>query len=176
MLLRHVIARVLDDALARPQRQVQPSVARIALLKTLDDAQRVKIVIEPQTVMAQAIIQRAFPCMPERWMPDVMDERKRLGKVDIKIECGRDVASHLRDLHRVSQAAAEMVRCATREYLRLTRQPAERARLHNAVAVALKGRAIVAGGSRKRTSREHALVFTEDTQGMQVVNHRLSVA
>ncbi len=83
MLERRVIARVLDDALACSQRQVQPSVSRIALLKALDDAQRMKIVIKSQTVMAQAIIQRTFPCMPERRMPDVMHQGKRLGEVDI---------------------------------------------------------------------------------------------
>ena len=86
------------------------------------------------------------------------------------------MARHLRDLHGMGQATAEMVRGATGEHLRLTCEAAKGARLHDTVAVPLKGCAIVAGGRRKGTDREHALVFTEDTQGMQVVDHRLSVA
>jgi len=74
---------------------------------------------EVQTVMAQAIIQRTFARMPERWMPNVMHQGKRLGQIDIKIERGGGVPGHLRDLHGVGQAAPEMIRCATRKHLRL---------------------------------------------------------
>ena len=83
---------------------------------------------------------------------------------------------HLHHFDGVGQAAAKVVRRAAGKHLRLARQPAERACLDNTVAIALKGGTIVAGWRRMRTCREHALVFAKDTQGMQVVNHRLSVA
>ena len=149
MLRRAVVARVLDDAFARAQRQVQPAVARVALLEALDDAQRMQVVVEAQAVTLQAVVQRALAGVPERRMPDVVHQRQRLGQIDIQSERAGDVARNLRDLDRVRQAAAKVVRGAAGEDLRLARQPAKRARLHDAVAVALE-RAC----GRRRQARE----------------------
>ncbi len=135
-----------------------------------------QIVIEPQPMLPQAIIQRSLPCMPKRRMPDIMHQRQRLGQVHIEIQRRRNVPRHLRDLHRMRQPAAKVIRRAAGKHLRLARQPAKRARLHHAIAVTLKRRAVVAGGRWKFADRKPALVFTEDTAGMQIVNHRLSVA
>ncbi len=46
MLLDVVVARVLDDALAHAERQVQSAMRGVALLKVLDDAQRMQVVVE----------------------------------------------------------------------------------------------------------------------------------
>ena len=45
---------------------------------------------------------------------------------------------HLRDLNRVCQPVAEMIAESRRENLGLTLQPPERARVNDAIAVALK--------------------------------------
>jgi hypothetical protein len=47
--------------------------------------------------------------------------------------------------------------------------------LDDAIAVALKGRAVVAGGRGKCAQGEPALVFAEDTTGVKMGSHRLRV-
>ena len=64
-----------------------------------------------------------------------------------------------------------MVGGAAGEDLCLARETAKGARLHHAVAVALKGGAVIAGWSWIRPHREFALVFSEDTAGVQVMDH-----
>ncbi len=176
MFLRRVIARVLDDAFAGTERKVQAAVASVALLKALDDAKRVQVVIEAQAVMAQALVQRAFSGMSEGRVADVVDQGKGLSEVYVEIEGRGDVSRHLRDLHGMRETATEVVGGTTREDLRLARETTECARLHDTVTVALERHAIIAGGRREGTARKSALVLAEDTECMQVVNHRLSVA
>jgi hypothetical protein len=167
---------MLDDAFAGTERKVQPAMARVALLKALDDPQCMKIVIKSHAVMPEALIQRTLAGMPERRMANVMYKGKRLSQINIEIECRSDVPSDLRHLHGMRQTAAEMIRCAAGEHLRLTCETAERARLNYTVAVALKRRPIVAGRGNELTLRERVFLFAKDTQGMQIVNHRCSVA
>ena len=72
MLLRCVIARVLDDTLAHPQRQVQSAMCRIPVFEVLHDAQSVQIVIKPQSVRLKAAVQCTLAGMAEGRMPDIV--------------------------------------------------------------------------------------------------------
>jgi hypothetical protein len=71
----------------------------------------------------------------------------------------------------MSEAAAKVVRSAAGKDLGLAGETAKGARLHDAVAVTLKGGATIRKRRRKHACREQALVFAEDTTGMQVVSH-----
>ena len=57
---------------------------RVPLFKVLNNSQRMQIVVEPQSMPLQAAIQRTFPCMPKRRVPDIMRQRKRLCEVTIE--------------------------------------------------------------------------------------------
>ena len=78
-----VVTRVLHDALARGQCQVQSAMARISLLEALDDPQRMKVVIEAEAVALQAGIKCALPGVAKRRVPDIMHQRQRLRKIDV---------------------------------------------------------------------------------------------
>ena len=113
---------------------------RVALLKVLDNAQRMQIVVESQPMAFQAFIQSALAGMAERRMADIVNQRQRLGQVLVQPQRLGDAARNLHHFNGVGQAAAKVVRRAAGKYLRLARQPAKRARLHNAFPVALKRR------------------------------------
>ncbi len=139
-LLGAIVARVLDDSFAHAQRQVQPAMRRVALLEVLHDAQRVQVVVEAQPVPLQAFIQRAFPGVPERRVADVVDQRQRLCQVLVQPQRLGHAARDLYHFDGVRQPAAKMVGGAAGKHLRLARQPAKRARLHNPFAVPLERR------------------------------------
>ena len=135
------------------ERQVQAAMAGVALLEVLDDAQRVQVVVEAQAVALQAVVQRALAGVAERRVADVVDQRERLRQVVVQAERGGDLAGDLRDLDGVGQAAAEVVGGAAGKDLRLARQAAKGAGLHDAVAVALEGGAAVARAAPGRRAR-----------------------
>ena len=126
MLLRRVVVRVLHDPFPHRERQVQPAKLQMPILEMLHDAQRVQIVIEAQPMPLERLIEGPFPGMPKRRMPDVMRQRQRLGQVLVQAQRPRDGARNLRHFHSVGQPAAEMIRPAVREHLRLRPQAAER--------------------------------------------------
>ena len=138
MLGGAVIVRVLDDALADFEGQVQAAKLRVAQLHLLDRAQRLQVVVEELAMLAHQQVERALAGVPERRMPDVVHQRQRLGQVDIQVELRCDGARDLRDLDGVRQASAKVVGVAAGEDLRLVFQPAEGARVDDAVAVTLK--------------------------------------
>ena len=76
-----VVARVLDDALAHAQRQIESAMRGVPLLEVLDDAQRVNIVVEAAAVTAQAAVERPLSSVAEGRMTDVVDECERFGEV-----------------------------------------------------------------------------------------------
>ena len=86
-----------------------PGKSKIALLELLDDPQRVQIVIKVVAVLAHAQIQLLFSRMPKRRMPDVMNQRKRLGKVGVKPQRVGNGARDLRHFECVRQPVAKMV-------------------------------------------------------------------
>ena len=71
---RGVIVRVLDDALADFEGEIQAGKIEIGTLKLFDDAKRLEIVIEARAVSAHQLVELLFAGMAEGWMADVMDE------------------------------------------------------------------------------------------------------
>jgi hypothetical protein len=123
---------------------------RISLLKVLNNSQRMQIVVEPQSMPLQAAIQRTFPCMPKRRVPDIMRQRKRLCEVTIESQRCRHLPRNLRDLDCVRQPAAKVIRRTACKYLCFSGQPAKRSRLNDAIPVTLKRRATIARRRRER--------------------------
>ncbi len=70
-------------------------------------------------------------------MAEVMRERDGLGQIGVQPERAGDVARDGGDFHRVREPRAEMVAGAVEKNLRLVFEPAEGARVDDAVAVAL---------------------------------------
>src|SRR5205823_12219107 len=122
MLGGGVIARMLDDALADLEAEIQPAEIGITLLKMLHDAQRMQIVIKRFAVSAHGGVERVLTRVSKRRMADIMDQRERLYQVDIEIEFGGDGAGDLRDFNGVREPVAKVVRVAAGEDLRLILQ------------------------------------------------------
>lgn len=76
----------------------------IPVLKMLDDAKGVQVVVETQTVRLHALIERTLPGMAEGWMPNVVNESQNLYEFLIQVERSCDLARNLRDLDGVRQA------------------------------------------------------------------------
>jgi hypothetical protein len=73
-------------------------------------------------------------------MADVVNQSECLRQVFVQAKRGRNSPGDLRNLNRVSQAAAKMVGGTAGKNLRLSRQPTEGPGLHDALAVPLEGR------------------------------------
>src|SRR5580698_7185623 len=80
--------------------------------------------------------------MAEGRMPDIVDQRQRLGKIDVQVELRSNGARDLRDLDGVGQAGAKVVGVAAGEDLRLVFETAESAGVDDAIAVTLERIAI----------------------------------
>ncbi len=82
--LRLVRAGVLEDAVAHLPRQVE---AAAAALEPLDDAERMLVVAEPaEAALAQQLVERLLPGMPERRVADVMADGDRLREVLVQAQ------------------------------------------------------------------------------------------
>src|SRR5665213_3858963 len=136
--------------------------ARVTLLEALYDAQRVQVVVEPKAVAAQTLVQCALAGVAEGRVADVVDQRKRLGQIDVQAKRRRNLACDLCDLDGVGKAAAEVVGCAAGKDLRLAGKTAEGARLHDPVAVALEGAAAVSGGRGEGARGQGQFLVAED--------------
>jgi hypothetical protein len=121
--------------------QVQPGKRRVANLDFLGDRQRVAIVREP-AVIGQALIERVLAGMSKRRMANVVKQGQRLDQVLVQPQRSADRASDRRHLMRVGQPRAVIVAHLAGEDLHLAAQAAERAAMHDPVAVALERPAI----------------------------------
>ena len=171
MLLDVVVARVLDDALANAERQIEPAMRGVALLEVLDDAQRVEIVVEAAAMAREAAVQRALASVAEGRMTDVVDQCQRLGEVFVEAKCGGGGAGDLRHLDRVGQAAAKVIGGAAGEDLRLAGEPAEGARLHDALAVTLEGSARRTERRRIDAGQKRIVRISGDRASMEIDCH-----
>src|SRR5450432_2187008 len=81
-------------------------------------------------------------------MAEVMRERDGFRQVHVELQRAGDVARDGGDFNRVREARAQMVAGAVEENLRLVFEPAESARMDDAVAVALVMRAPFGRGFR----------------------------
>ncbi len=171
VLLDRVVARVLDDAFANAQCEVESSMGGVALLEVLDDAQRMHVVVEAPPVTAQAAIERTLSGMTEGRVADVVNQGQRFGEVFIQAKCAGRGAGDLRDLNGVGEAAAKVVRGAAGEDLRLSRESAKRARLHNPLAITLEGRARGADRCGIDASQQKIGLISRDCASMEVDGH-----
>ncbi len=121
MLRRIVIARMLDDAFAHAQREIQSGESNVALLEDGDDAQRVQIMVEAQAMSAHRFVQRVLPGVTERRMADVVHQCERFRQVSIQPERSGNRPGKLRHLDGVRKTAAVVIRVAVGENLRLAR-------------------------------------------------------
>ncbi len=142
-----IVARMLDDALAYPKGQVEAAEPGVARLEVLDDAQGVEVVIEAQSVPAQARIERPFARVPKWRMADVVHQRECFRKVMVQPKRVRNRAGDLRDLHSVRQARAEVIGrlaggAVCGENLCFAREPTECACMDDPGAIPLKRRPI----------------------------------
>ena len=126
---------MFDDAFAHLEREIEAGKIQIAPLEFLDDAQRVQIVIEAVSERLQQFVEAPFPGMPKRRMPDVVDQRQRLGQIRVEVQRSGHGARHLRHFDRVRQPVAEMIGIARGEDLRLRFEAPERPRMNHAIAV-----------------------------------------
>ena len=141
---------MLEDALARLETEIEPVEGRIALLERIDHAQALHIVFEAaawlvrprsrglRLVALQAGVERILAGVTEGGMSQVMCERDRLDQILVQTQAARDAARELRHLERMGQAGAEQVALVVQEDLGLVDQAPERARMDDAVAVALE--------------------------------------
>ena len=140
VLVGAVVARMLDDPLAHAERKVQSAVVRVTLLEVLNDAQRMEVVVEAQTVAFEALIQCTFARVAERRVADVVDQRQRLREILVQPQRLGNAARDLHDFDGVGETAAEVIGSAAGEYLRLPCEAAKGACLHDTFAIALKRR------------------------------------
>ncbi len=156
MLFRIVIVRVLDDAFADFEGEVQAAEGGVALFEIFDDAQGVQVVVEGQAVLRHGGVESFFSGMAEGRMADVVNQGERFGQVDVQAECCGDGAGDLRDFERVGQTVAEVVGVAAGEDLGFGFETAEGAGMDDAVAVALE---VVAVGMLRLGETASAGVF-----------------
>ena len=127
---------MFDDSFAHLKGEIQPGMRRETLFEMLDDAQRMKIVVKTATVPAHQRIQAAFPGVAERGMANVMHKSEGFREIGIQAERFCHRACDLRDLERMRQPVAEMIRITRSEDLRFGFEAAKSARVNDAIAVA----------------------------------------
>src|SRR5262249_60943427 len=115
----------------------------VALLESLDDAQRMEVMVEPVAEWTHELVETALARVAEGRVADVVNKRERLGEVGVQCQGPGNGAGNLRHLECMRQAVTEMVGVARREDLRLGFQAAEGACMDHPVAVA---RVVVAVG------------------------------
>jgi hypothetical protein len=147
--------------------------ARVSLLKVFDNSQRMQIVVEPLSMPLQAAIQRALTGVPKRRVPDVMNQCEGLSEISIEPQRRRHLPGHLRDLDRMRQPAAKMIRRAACKYLRLSGQPAECSRLNDTIPVTLEWRAPIARWRWECTNRETLHLGAEHAATVKIKVHKV---
>lgn len=81
--------------------------------------------------------------MAEGRVPEIVAERNRLHQIFIQRQRPRHRARNLRDFEGVRQTRAEMITVGDEKNLPFVFEPAKRPRVNNAIAIALKRRAIL---------------------------------
>ena len=132
------IVRMLDDALAYFEGQVQAGKAGIAALERFDDPQGVKIMIEAIAKAAHLAIQLVFAGVRERRMADVVAQRQSFGESSLR----SSAAATVRAICATSMVWVSRLRKWSEmpggKNLRLILQAPKSPRVDNAVAIALE--------------------------------------
>src|SRR6266700_4060891 len=127
---------MLDDAFAHFKSEVKSGELEIPMFELLDDAQRVKIVIECGAICPHQLVQLAFTGVTKRRMANVVNQSESLGKFGVDAESGGYGPCDLRDFERVREAIAEMIGITGGKNLRFGLKAAKSTRVNDAVAVA----------------------------------------
>ena len=105
------------DPISHRVGQVQPGAVA---LEHVDDPDRMLVVPEPLAeALRQAFIERFFPDVAERRVPEVVTEADRLGQVLVQAQRPGDGARHLGDLERVREPRSVVVPPWQHEHLGL---------------------------------------------------------
>ena len=102
-----------------------------------EQPQRLRVALEPADPLGQ-LRQRALAVVPERRVPEVVRQARRVDDVRVAAERLADLPAHLRDLERVRQPRAHEVVRRRAEHLRLGPEAPQRRGVHQARAVALE--------------------------------------
>ena len=149
---------MLGKALQRFPAEVQAIEIRIRRFQPRQDAQRVRVVVEPAGV-GQRGVQGILARVTEGRMAKIVSEAQRFGQVLVEPERARHCAADLRDFDAVGQADAEVIAVGCDEHLRLVAKSSESDRMDDPVAVALEDVARAPrteSGSRWRRPRDAA--------------------
>src|SRR5450432_1575971 len=144
--------RVLDDAFAYFESEIQSAKAGVPDLEILNNAQRVQIVVEEKSVLSHGCVQSFFTGVAEGRVAHVVHQGKSFNKIHVQSELGCDGAGNLRHFNGVGQTIAEVVGEAAGKNLRLGFEAAKRASVNDAVPVALEIVAIGMLGFRNSAS------------------------
>src|SRR6185437_1243315 len=136
-------AIVLDQAFQRFPGEIEAIEIGIAPLQIGDDAQRLGVVVEA-AVSGETIVERALAGMAEGRMAKIVRQRQRLGQILVEPKRAGKRARDLRHFQCMREPRPIMVALVIDEHLRLVREPPERRRMDDAVAVAAE---IVARGA-----------------------------
>ena len=132
----------------RRRRGPSPGVVANAVKRLGTQVQRTKRDVRtPNGVIEAALnegIERLLARVPSRAVSTVVAKRDGLGQGNVETEGSSDARGDLGDFERVGEASAHVV-VGEDEDLRLPREAAERARVQDAVAVALKAGAVLVG-------------------------------
>src|SRR5258708_6746619 len=127
-------AIVLDDALQRFPGQVEPVEFGIAMFQRCDDAQALRVMVEP-AMGFQTGIQRALAGVAERRMAEIMGQRQRFRKILVETKLPGQRAGDLRHFERVGQPGAVMIAFMEHEYLGFVLQAPKRGGMNDPVAI-----------------------------------------
>ncbi len=133
-------AVVLHQPLQRLPRQVQPLERGIAMFQLGDDAQTLGVMVETALVLHHTL-KRLLAGMAERRVSKIVGQRQGFDEVFVDHQRPRQRPRDLRHLQAVRQPGAVMIALVVDEHLRLVGEAAEGRTMHDAVAVALIGRA-----------------------------------
>src|ERR1700727_1703497 len=101
---------MFDDALAHFKGQIEAGKARVTALEPFDNAQGVKIMIEPIAEASHLAIQLVLTSMSTRRMAIFRAEAQDYRKLYIQIQSRRYSAGDLRDFDGVGKAIVKMIR------------------------------------------------------------------
>lgn len=129
----------------------------------LYDTEGMQIVVKAQAVGTECVVKRSLARVSEWRMADVVHESQRFRQVLIQAKCDGNRPGNLRHFHCVRKAAAEMIRIAMREDLRLAGKTAKGAGVNDASTVALKCGAIWMRRLRKDPRRKWIVCGVRDS-------------
>ena len=141
-----VVGRVvLGEALPGHVREVEAVELGVGVLQFLDDAERVAVVLEA-AVVAEAFVEGLLAGVAEGGVAEVVGEGDDLRELGVQVEQRCEAARLVGDLQRVREPRAEVIALRRDEDLRLVLEPAERGRVHDALAIEYQRRQHVRQG------------------------------